>query len=80
MIPLYFFKNWEELAKGITVGVGSYLVMTVTAQGFPTTQQALTALLTGAVPIVYAAFRTWLNATPLTPNGLAAGPSTASKP
>jgi hypothetical protein len=67
-IPLYVPKWAEEMARAVGVAVGSYVVMSITANGVPDDKQTIAALLTGAVPIIWAAVRGWLNATPLTPD------------
>lgn len=68
IIPAYFAKPFEELARAVAVAVGAYLVAAITAEGLPTTQAAIIALISGAVPIVWAALRQALNSTELTPN------------
>lgn len=67
MIPLYIPKWVEEIARGVGVAVLTYVVTSVATTGIPTTQQAIISLITGALPIVWAAIRTALNYTPVTP-------------
>ena len=67
MIPNYIPKWVEEVARGVGVAVLTYLVTSIASSGIPTTQEALIALATGALPIIWAAVRTALNYTPVTP-------------
>lgn len=71
-IPLYFFKPFEELGRAIGVAVLLYVIIAIQATGIPTTQEGFTALIAGALPIILAAIRTFLNKTPLTPTDPAA--------
>jgi len=66
-IPPYIFKPLEEAARAMIAAAIAYVIMAITAGGFPTTQQGVTALLTGAGVAGLDAVRTGLNATPLTP-------------
>lgn len=68
MIPQYLFKTFEELARAVVMAVGTYVVMAIASGGLPTTQQAVIALISGAVPIAWAAIRTALDKTPVTNN------------
>src|ERR1700682_690600 len=66
-IPPYIFKPLEEAARAMIAAALAYVILAITAGGFPTTQQGVTALLTGAGVAGLDAVRTGLNATPLTP-------------
>lgn len=80
-IPPYFAKWIEEGVRSVAFAVGTFVVMSIQTEGLPSGKQAIVALFTAAIPIAYAAFRQFLNNTPLTPpTGPAGPPSEASNP
>ena len=68
MVPQYVFKVLEEVARGVAVAFIVYAGAAVAENGLPDSRETLVAFLVGALPVVYAAVRTVLNKTPLTPD------------
>lgn len=67
-LPLYTFKFWEELGRGVVVAVITYAITAITTGGLPQGQDAWIALATGAGTVVLGAVRDFLNKTPITPD------------
>ena len=68
MIPQYVFRALEEIARGVAVAVVAYAAAAIVDGGVPASREAALALLTGALPVAYAALRAALNKTVLTPD------------
>ena len=61
----YTWKWFGELARGVAVAVLAYGAAVVVSEGVPETREAILALLTGALPVAYAAVRLALTKSPI---------------
>ena len=61
----YVWKTGGELARAVAVAVIAYAATAINAQGVPETREAIIALLTGALPVIYAAVRAVLARPPI---------------
>lgn len=61
----YTWKTAGEIARAVVVAVVAYAAAAVVAEGVPSTKETILALLTGALPIAYAAARAAITASPI---------------
>lgn len=65
MISDYTWKTAGEIARAVAVAVLAYAAAAVVENGVPETSDAILALATGALPIIYAAIRAALTKSPI---------------
>ena len=61
----YTWKTAGEIARAVAVAVLAYAAAAIVNEGVPETKDAILALATGALPIVYAAIRAALTKSPI---------------
>lgn len=66
-IPWYVPVWVEEAARAAFIAVGGYIVGAIVAGTIEPTRESIGAALPGLLAVAWAAIRTALNATPLTP-------------